>query len=305
MVKKKNKRLLDNIWKRLHFKYRLSATNENTLEEIWKIRTSIFSGVLLFLGFAFILITVTSMIIIATPIRYYLPGYLDAEVREGALRSAIRIDSIENQIKYQEAYIQNLKQVFAGELQIDSVKIADTVRIAENDPRLAKSATEALFTKEYEERERYNLSTLQASTSSPIDGIVFFSPIKGLVSEQFNPTRGEYGITISTPEKETVMAALEGTIIFSGYDFNDKFIIQIQHRNGFISIYKHNTAIIKAVGDKVKTGEAIAYIGTASKEDKTEKAFLKFELWYKGNAVNPEEYITFWKTINHRKSLLR
>ena len=59
-----------NIWKRLHFKYRLSATNENTLEEIWKIRASFFSGGVLVLLFALLLVTVTSIIIIATPIRY-------------------------------------------------------------------------------------------------------------------------------------------------------------------------------------------------------------------------------------------
>lgn len=290
MVKNKKKRLLDNIWKRLHFKYRLSATNENTLEEIWKIRTSIFSGVLLFLGFAFILIAITSAIIIATPIRYYLPGYLDSEVREGALRSAIRIDSIENQIRYQEAYIQNLRSIFSGEVNIDSVKMIDSMYIAENDPRLGKSPLEADFTKEYEERERYNLSTLQTSASSPTDGIVFFNPVKGFITKHFNPISGDYGITISTKSKETVVSALEGTVIFSGYDFNDKFIIQIQHRNGFISIYKHNSSVLKTTGEKVATGEAIAYID--NKEDDTSDTYLKFELWYKGNAVNPEEYIT-------------
>lgn len=292
MVKKK-KRVLDNIWKRLHFKYRLSATNENTLEEIWKIRTSIFSGALLFLGFAFALIAVTSIIIITTPIRYYLPGYLDVEVREKAIRAAIRIDSIENEIRYQDAYIRNLQSVFAGEVQIDSVKTADSIYIAENDPKLSKSSIESSYTKEYEEREKYNLSTLTASADSPSEGIVFFSPVKGLVSHKFNPLGKEFGITISTPSKETVMAALEGTVTFSGYDFNDKFIIQIQHRNGFLSVYKHNSAVLKKAGDKVKTGEAVAYIDSKDDEGKDLGAFLKFELWYKGNPVNPEEYIVF------------
>lgn len=252
-----------------------------------------FSGGVLFLGFAFALVAITSIIIITTPIRYYLPGYLDVEVREKALRAAIRIDSIENQIKYQEAYIENLKSVFAGEIQVDSVKTGDSIYIAENDPKLSKSAAEISYTKEYEEREKYNLSTLVTSADSPSDGIVFFSPVKGLISHKFNPLGKEFGITISTSSKETVMAALEGTVVFSGYDFNDRFIIHIQHRNGFISIYKHNSAILKKAGDKVKTGEAIAFIDGKEDEGKELGAFLKFELWYKGNPVNPEDYIVF------------
>lgn len=293
MVKRK-KRLLDNVWKRLHFKYRLSATNENTLEEIWKIRTSIFSGSLLFIGFAFVLVTITSVIIITTPIRYYLPGYLDAEVRERALSAAIRIDSIEDQIKYRDVYIRNLQSVFSGDVQLDSVKtMADTIYIAENDSRLKKTQAEIDFAKDYEETERYNLSSLQTSASSPVDGIVFFKPVKGLVLNRFNLAGQIYGITIGTQMKETVMATLDGTVIFSGYDFNDRFIIQIQHRNGFVSVYKHNSSVLKKAGEKVKTGEAIATIDDKNEEGDSRKAFLVFELWYKGNPVNPEEYITF------------
>ena len=95
MAKKKNKH---NLWKRLNFKYRLSVMNENTLEELWKINASMFSGVVLLVVFAAFLITVTSVIIVATPIRYYLPGYLDSEIREQAIRMAFRADSLQEQI---------------------------------------------------------------------------------------------------------------------------------------------------------------------------------------------------------------
>lgn len=291
MVKKK-KGLYKNIWKRLNFKYRLSATNENTLEEIWRIRASIFSGAVLVITFAFLLITVTSVIIIATPIRYYLPGYLDSEIREQLIRASMRSDSIEQQMKYQDAYIENLKNVFAGTVQFDSVKELDTVSVSENDPLLMKSELEREFVKKYDEEEKYNLSVLSASSTSPTDGIIFFSPVKGVVSNKFNPVKQQFGVKINTSAKESVLAALEGTVIFTGYDFNDKHIIQIQHKNGFISVYKHNTMLLKKAGDKVKTGEAIA-LTEVEKDDKEQENYLYFELWFKGNAVNPEDYIVF------------
>lgn len=291
MVKKKNKH---NFWKRLHFKYRLSVMNENTLEEIWKIKASIFSGAVLLLIFATLLVAFTSIIIIATPIRYYLPGYLDVEVREKALRSAIKADSLEQQLKYQEVYINNIRDIFMGTRQIDSVKVIDTVSVSANDPLLQKSEAEKEFVKRFEEEEKYNLSVLSQTSTTPMEGVVFFRPVKGLIVEKFNPINSLYGIKINTTGKETVSATLEGTIIFAGYDIKTGNTIQIQHKNGFISIYKNNTLLLKKTGNKVQTGEAIAIIeNDKEKEDEKIISPFGFELWYKGTAVNPENYISF------------
>ncbi len=290
MVKKKRNK--HNFWKRLHFKYRLSVMNENTLEEIWKIKASIFSGAILLLVFAFILISVTSTIIIATPIRYYLPGYLDTEVREKALHAAIRTDSLEQQLRYQEAYISNLRGIFEGTRQIDSVKIIDTISVSETDPLLKKSDIEKEYVKQYEEKEKYNLSVLSQATNTPMEGLMFYKPVKGIILNKFNPANNRFGVSITTASKETVSATLEGTVTFSGYDIRTGYTIQIQHKNGFISIYKNTSMLLKSSGDKVRIGEAIAIIDN-DKESDNHKLPFEFELWYKGNAINPESYISF------------
>lgn len=290
MVKKKKNK--HDIWKRLHFKYRLSVMNENTLEEVWSIKASMFSGGVLFLLFAISLVTITSFLIIATPIRYYLPGYLDAEVREKALRAAIRVDSLQQQLNYQEAYINNLKNVFTGVLDVDSVKITDTISVSENDPLLKRTEKEKVFVDRYEDKERYNLSVISPTASGPMEGVVFFKPLKGLVISKFNPSNERYGINLKVASQETVLAVLEGTVVFSGYDFTTGYTMQIQHKNGFVSIYKNNTLLLKKVGDKVRTGEAIAVIGDGKAKDNADLV-LGFELWYKGNPVNPEDYIAF------------
>lgn len=287
--KKKNKH---NLWKRLHFKYRLSVTNENTLEEIWKINASIFSGIVLLLLFAFFLVSVTAAIIIATPIRYYLPGYLDVEVREKALRSAIKADSLEEQLKYQEIYINNIRDIFSGVRHIDSVKVLDTISISENDPLLQKTEIEKEYAKRFEEEEKYNLSVLSQSTNTPLEGVLFFKPVKGVITDKFNPVKEHFGVTINTESKETVLAALDGAVIFAGFDIKTGYTIQIQHKNGFISVYKNVTLLLKKTGDKVQTGEAIAVIESDKNKGKATSA-LEFELWYKGSAVNPENYISF------------
>ena len=251
-----------------------------------------FFGAVLVLLFAFVLITITSVIIIATPIRYYLPGYLDSEIRERALRSAIKADSLQQQLNYQEVYISNLRDIFSGVRQIDSVKMVDTISISENDPLLLKSDLEKEYIQRYEDAEKYNLSALSSPAANPMEGLVFFTPVKGIISDRFNQTGDHFGLAIKTAPKETVLATLEGSVIFAGYDLKTGYTIQLQHKNGFISIYKNNTMLLKKMGDKVRTGEAIAMIQDDQKGERPE-ALFEFELWYRGNAVNPENYISF------------
>lgn len=282
------------FWKRLHFKYRISVINESTLTEIWKIRASIFSGALLVFLFALFLITITSIIIITTPIRYYLPGYLDSEIREKALRSAIKIDSIEQQIGYQNAYNESIKNILAGKIDVDSIK-SDTlgmVTLSENDPLLQKTRSEKEYVDKYEEEERYNLSVLPTATNMPVGGILFFKPVRGFVSKKYAPQKDFYGISIKVTGRETVCSIQEGTIIFTTYDINDGYTIQIQHKSGFVSVYKHIGILLKDIGSQVKTGEAIAIINNIkNKVQDGDNMYL--ELWYKGRSVNPENYIFF------------
>lgn len=288
---KKKKSKYSIIWKRLHFKYRVSAINENTLEEMWKVRTSIFSGLILVIIFATVLITFTSIIIISTPIRYYLPGYMDSEIREEALTASIKIDSLEEQVKYQQAYLNNIKRIFAGEIDVDTIKSVESFTISDQEETLQKSDREKRYTQKYEDDEKYNLSVIATQPINNSEKVLFYKPINGIIIQQYDPAKQEYGIKISTKNKEAVSAILEGTVVYTGYDSNNRYVIQIQHNNGFISIYKHNSTLLKSTGSKVKTGEAIAVIDESN--NKKQDSYLYFELWDKGISVNPENYISF------------
>jgi murein DD-endopeptidase MepM/ murein hydrolase activator NlpD len=67
--------------------------------------------------------------------------------------------------------------------------------------------------------------------------------------------------------------------------------IGIQHSNNLFSLYKHNSALLKKVGDYVKAGEVIAIIGNSG--ELTTGPHLHFELWYNGSAIDPQKYISF------------
>ena len=142
-----------------------------------KFRISKFTGAIFFLGFVSFFVFLTSIIIITTPIRNYLPGYLDAEIRAQAISSAVQADSLERQLLFQAAYLANLQDVFAGRIQIDSISYVDTIVIAENDPALLSSNLEKRYTEDFEEKEKYNISSLPSNSVLPTDGISFFRPV--------------------------------------------------------------------------------------------------------------------------------
>ncbi len=291
MTKKKKDKNRHSFWKRLNFKYRLTILNENTLEQIWKLRVSMFNGIMLYLASFIILMIIASVIIISTPLRNYLPGYLDSEIREQAIKAAIRVDSLELKQNYQEAYLQNIKDIFEGKVQVDTENTVDTVMISADDASLQSTDKEKKFRKEYEENEKYNLSTISTNDAAATEGVTFFRPVKGVISVHFNIPARRYGLQIVTAG-ESVVSTLEGSVMYSGYDTEaNGYIIQLQHKNGFVSIYKGISMLLKKTGDKVRTGEAIGLMGIES--GSTGKKTLQFELWYKANPVNPELYISF------------
>jgi len=277
------------FWKKMRFKYKLSFLNENTLEEVFALRLSRLSGLVTLLVFAVFLITLTAIVIIKTPIRNYLPGYLDSEIRQEIIVNALRTDSLQQQLMVQSKYLNNVNAILRGDMKVDEVHKMDSVTNS-STINLEKSKQTADFVRNYAEEEKYNLNAVQTSQSRPDDAF-FYKPVRGVVSSLFNPQEKHYGIDIATKPKESVLAAMKGTVIYGGFDPNFGYVIQIQHPNGFISVYKHNALLLKKAGDEVDSGEAIALAGSTGNLSTGDH--LHFELWYRGKPVDPAEYINF------------
>ena len=124
----------------------------------------------------------------------------------------------------------------------------------------------------------------------PIEGMHFFCPLKGVISQGYNPVSHPY-IDITAPAGSVVKAVLDGTVIYSGWSEDYGHTIQIQHEEDIVSIYKHNEKLLKKIGDKVTAGSPIALVGNSG--DLTTGTHLHLELWHQGNAVDPAKYINF------------
>ncbi|MDD4515515.1 M23 family metallopeptidase [Massilibacteroides sp.] len=290
MARKQRNKTTKSFWHRIRFKYKLSFFNETTLEEVWSFHLSQLSAFVSLALFAFLLIAVTAFIIIKTPIRNYLPGYLDVEIRKEIVDNALRADSLERMLAIQSLYLNNVTGILSGTLPIDSIKRIDSLAQTDVNYDIPRSKTETEFIKSLEEEEKYNLTVLNPA-ASVADGLFFYKPVNGVITANYEADIRHYGVDIAAELKESVMATLDGTVVFTGFDPNFGNVIQIQHTNGFLSIYKHNELILKQQGDVVVAGEAIALVGNTGKL--STGPHLHFELWYRGTPVNPEEYIVF------------
>lgn len=279
------------FWNRIRFKYKLSFINEGTLEEVWSFRLSGLSAIVTLVLFAIFLVSITAVIIILTPIRNYLPGYLDVEVRKEIMHNALRADSLERMIEIQSLYLDNISGILSGTLPIDSIRRIDSLASSDINYDIPRSQEETEFVKNFEEEEKYNLAVLTSPGRVSTDGMFFYKPVNGVITSRYESETKHYGIDIAAAMKESVLSTLDGTVIYTGFDPNHGNVIQVQHKNGFISVYKHNEMLLKGVGERVAAGEAIALVGDSG--ELSTGPHLHFELWYKGSPVNPEEYIAF------------
>ncbi|MDR1103506.1 MAG: M23 family metallopeptidase [Tannerella sp.] len=289
MAKRQHKKK-HSFWKRVRLKYKLSFFNESTLEEVWSFRLSQLSAFTTVGLFAVLLIAVTALVIVTTPIRNYLPGYLDVEVRNKIILNALKVDSLEMLVQTQAMYLANVTDILTGTVTVDSVHRSDSTAFITANYDVPRSENEEYFVKSFEEEEKYNLTVLNA-TPTVTEDVLFYKPANGMISSRYNAEIRHYGVDLVAGPRESVLATLEGMVVYTGYDPQYGNVIGVQHKNGFLSIYKHNELLLKKTGDRVVAGEAIALIGNTG--DLSTGPHLHFELWYRGNPVNPEEYIAF------------
>lgn len=285
--RKKRKRT---FWKDFKFKYKLTIINENTLEEVVGLYVSKLNGFSVLLLVLTGLFVIAALIIAFTPLRNYLPGYMNSEIRAQIVENALRADSLQEVLDRQNLYIMNIQDIFRGEVSPDTITSIDSLTTLRKDSLMQRTQREEKFRKQYEETEKYNITTLTARSEA--DGLIFYRPTRGLISASFNEQNQHFGTDIAANSGESVLATLDGTVILSAYTAEAGYVIGVQHNQDFVSIYKHCGSLLKQAGDAVKGGEAIALVGNAAQHNDT-GPHLHFELWHKGRAVNPEALIVF------------
>ena len=272
--------------------FRISIVDDMTHKQLWVMRFSRTSLFLTVISVISVIIAVCYSVIAFTPIRTFIPGYPDAHTKRAAINNALKIDSLQNVIYTWMFYTDNLKKVMEGAdpVAIDSIiSMASRNAAAEKISAKELDAKDSLLRENVRKEEQFGLNNA-GDRRLPIERVHFFTPLKGVVSQEYDPLLHPY-IDITAPANSVVMSVLDGTVIGAGWSDESGYTIQIQHANNIVSIYKHNQKLLKKTGDKVSAGSPIALVGNTGAV--TTGDHLHFELWYKGEAVDPVKYIKF------------
>lgn len=277
------------FWHNIKFKYKLTIINENTLEEVVGIHVSKLNGLSVLLSACTVIFLIAAAIIAFTPLRNYLPGYMNSEVRSQIVANALRADSLQAALERQSRYVMNIQDILSGPVKADTVQSIDSLTNLRAEKLMERSKKEEEFRKQYEEKERYNLTAVTDVRDAA--GLIFYRPLRGVMSAGFNPEKRHFGIDLTASPNESILAALDGTVIMAAYTAEWGYVIQIQHPQNFISVYKHCGSLMKREGEQVKGGEVIALVGKSTEDG--DQPHLHFELWHRGNPTNPEKYVVF------------
>lgn len=276
---------------RLRYKYRLVILNDDTFEEKLSFKLSRLNVFVSIGVSAIVLIAGTTLLIALTPLREYIPGYSSARLRRQAFDLVRKTDSINTQLAYQQRYLNTIKNIVEGKAP-DSLNTLPPEQVAQlpQEEALAPSEQEVSLRKKVEEEERFNVEP-SASKSRNLENLGFFTPLKGVVSNAFSKENQHQAIDILAPANSAIKACLDGHVILAEWTAETGHILMLQHANGLISVYKHNSALLKKQGDLVKAGEAIAIIGNSG--ELTTGPHLHFELWHEGNPIDPQLFMRF------------
>lgn len=280
-----------NFWNKLKNRYKLTIFNESTYEEVMHFRLSPLHVFMALSTLAVVLITLTIILIAFTNLREFIPGYPDRAMRRQITLNALRVDSLMVELNKKDQFFQSIRMVMTGEDGDTTARVTTSVEKINHDTIVMGTTPEENgFREMIEEKERFNLSLGQIS-SSPDDFYHFFPPLQGIVTNHFDEAKRHFGIDLVTKQNTNVASVLDGVVVFADWTVETGFVLAIQHSSNLVSIYKHNSVLLKRQGDFVRAGEVISIVGNTGEE--TTGLHLHLELWKAGKPINPENYIKF------------
>jgi len=294
-MEKKKKTFLEKIKN----KYRLVVYNDQTFEEAVSIRLSRLNVFIVVGTICILLVFATTYIIAFTPLKEYIPGYGNFDSAKKINSLYHKADSLDKALEMKTVYISKIKTILKGEVNADESNVMPKAVDVPKEINYKRSKQDSILRADIESQPGYNLVKSESSTensnyatsSASIKNFFFFTPLNGTVTNNFNPAESHYGVDVVAQRNEAVKATLDGTVILSSWTLETGYCITIQHSNNLVSVYKHNSVLLKKEGDYVKAGEVIAIIGETGML--SSGIHLHFELWFNGIPVNPRDYIIF------------
>jgi murein DD-endopeptidase MepM/ murein hydrolase activator NlpD len=274
-------------------RYQLIIRNEENFAE----KTSVgftYSKIILFSVIIFSVMFVISLFLVETVLeKWFDPKYEQMVLNQQLYGLALKVDSLAQEVDRKDKFIANFQRVISGDTSEfkNSTEVEGEKRQSTSRPSNLKiDPTDSVFRKEFEKSD-LSLVTFTSVKSRALQETFFFTPIVGFISDRYDVRKGHFGVDIVSKTNEPVKCIADGTVLFSSWTQDAGYVLMVQHNANLISVYKHNAELYKKVGTFVNAGEIISIVGNSG--EMTNGPHLHFELWYNGNSLNPEEFVTF------------
>ena len=259
--------------------------------ETWEDKFSIILtplNLLLILSSIIVLFTMVILLLLTrTPLREYVYGSnSDNGYKVEYLKLNHLKDSLEQKIQTLDKERNNLLYILMGRDSIyrnapkaDSADVSSNVDLDNFSPE------------EQELRKQLENGDINEMDIVAYTGNTMYTPLQGFITDTFNIKKNHYALDIAARKNSAIKSVLNGTVILSTWTPESGNTIVIQHPNDLISVYKHNSALLKKDGNYVSAGEPVALLGNTG--ELSSGYHLHFELWQKGIPVNPKDFILF------------
>ena len=286
----KNKKQKKNSINKLTRSYKVVVSSEDTFEERLSFSTNKFNVFLVLSLYSIILIAFTISVVFFTQIREMVPGYSSSDLLTQAIYLTKKTDSLENELELNNTFYKSIENVLSG--KTEQIIYKDTLSVSNEKDNidfqaLLANAEDSILRKYVEEEDKFNLT----KNELVIENKMFVSPVKGQITQKFDPLNNHFALDILVDTGTPVKSILEGKVIFSEWSVDTGHVLIIDHGDDIISVYKHNSKVLKTQNNFVKAGEVIAYSGNQG--TLSTGPHLHFELWKNGTPINPEPLFNF------------
>ena len=274
----------DSLWEKLKTKYRIGIADPESLKELRSFQFSLLGFVLSVLGLISLVFLFCILLFSFKPIKHFIFGIDNVESSSAFIQLNQQVIDLEQTLTDQRVYIDGLVNMLNGDQEF----------IKQANPQLMDMSPTALNTKPIEKTIIQNIekeTNTKESKDLRAKLMHLVSPVRGRMSAPFNALQDHLGVDIIAPKNSPIVAVNEGVVINAAWTIETGNTISIQHSDNIISVYKHNSVLLKKEGDYVTTGEAIAIIGNSGEQ--TTGPHLHFELWFQGVPLDPVQYISF------------
>ncbi len=277
-----------NLWR----KQRLSLRDERDNREKWHMYISPLSLVAGLLALMLVLFIVIISSVAYTPLLEFLPGYQGNRTRTILLENIVRLDSMERRLSQMKVYSDNIALIMEGKTPVMR-SLTDQNQSTADKSLVMPSAEDSILRAQIEGDGEYSITSQDNGRRSVRESMQLVSPLAGgVIVNKFSPKSGNLGVSIASTADTQVVAIGEGTVLLNIWSPDDGCLVQVQHPNSMISIYRNLTQSLVEVGQKVKAGQVIGYNAEATAEGNSPR-LLNFEIWNDGKPVDPESYIVF------------